>query len=134
MKPGPLKPPTRMGLVDVKPVRVMTILLNPSTFVGVNVMVALPVAETSELSSVMPKCIKNPLAEEIPGKVPLVVSSSTVVPDIVAAAILRNGACSAPGLMMFVQVKNTYALGLGVPELKVTVNTPDVRVAVAAGL
>jgi len=95
-------------------------------------MVALPVAEVREFSNLTLTPIK-PLAGVIPGKEPLVVASSTVVPDIVAAAIENDGFCGVLGLMMFVQLKNTGPLGMGDPELKVTVNTPDVRVAEATG-
>ena len=68
----------------------------------------------------------------IPGKVPVVVVSSTVVAVIVAAATLVNWLCGTLGLLMFVQTKNIGPmLSAAEAELKVTVNTPDVRVAVA---
>ncbi len=61
------------------------------------------------------------------------VVSSTVVAFIVTAAMSFDTACAALGLMMFVQTNDAGA-GLSVPveaELKMTVNTSDVRVAVA---
>jgi hypothetical protein len=78
--------------VDVKPVRVTTTLLNPSTFVGVNAMVTLPVDEARGPSRLTLKLIKPP-AGVIAGKEPVVVVSSTVVADIVAAAICQDGYC-----------------------------------------
>ncbi len=71
----------------------------------------------------------------IPGKVPVVVVSSTVVAVIVAAATLVHGFRGTLGLLMFVQTNDIgpmfQMLIAAEAELKVTVNTPDVRVAVA---
>ena len=70
----------------------------------------------------------------IAGKEPVVVVSSTVVADIVAAAICPS-TCGSLGLMMFVQTNEidpTFQMLIAAEaELKVTVNTPDIRVAVA---
>ena len=69
----------------------------------------------------------------IPGKKPDVVVSSTVVAAIVAAAIVFDEACAALGLMMLVQTNCIGAATNVAVEsgLKMTVNTPDVRVAEA---
>ncbi len=133
LKPSPLKPPTRMSPVDVKPVRVTTTLLNPATFAGVNMMVTLPVDEARELSRLTLKLIK-PLAGMIGCKKPFVVVSSTAVADIVAAAMLNDELCATLGLMMFVQVNLVFLPAMSLPELNVTVSTPDAIVAVALGL
>ena len=98
-------------------------------WMGVNVNEAVVTADLTAEASV----IWRPLIPEISTNVPVVVVSSTVFPDIVAAATLFDGFCATLGLMMFVQTNDAGA-GLSVPveaELKMTVNTSDVRVAVA---
>ena len=119
--------------MDVKPVRVTTTLLKFSTFVGVNEIVAWVVVERRELSNLTLKFVKPPPLERvIPGKVPVVVVSSTEVAVIVAAATLVHGFRGTLGLLMFVQINDIHPkLSAAEAELKVTVNTPDVRVAVA---
>lgn len=67
----------------------------------------------------------------IPGKNPDVVMSSIVVAVIVTAATVVNEACGALGLVMFVQMNCIGATTNPPAELKMTVSTPDVRVAVA---
>ncbi len=120
--------------MDVKPVRVTTTLLNPSTFVGVNEIVALLVDEARELSRLTLK-FNKPVegVKVIPGKKPVVVVSRTVVAVIVAAATLVHGFRGTLGLLMFVQTNDIHPtlVSAAEAELKVTVNTPDVRVAVA---
>ena len=94
-------------------------------------MVALLVDEAREVSRLTLKSNK-PSERVISGKEPAIVVSSTVVPDIVAAVILVHGFREALGLMMFVQTNdNNPAVGSAEAGLKVTVNTSDVRVAVA---
>lgn len=60
--------------------------------------------------------------------------SSTSVAVIIAAAMVYDGSCESLGLTMFEQANRTFMPAMSVPELKVTVNTPDVIVAVAMGL
>ena len=119
-----------MPPVDVKPVRVTTTELSLSTLDGMNMMFALVEAEARLLPSMTLKLVK---LAEIPGNHPFAVVSSTSVAVINAAAKV-DGFCGALGLMMFEQVNRTFMPAMSVPELKVTVNTPDVIVAVAVGL
>ncbi len=70
----------------------------------------------------------------IAANVPVAVVSSTVLPAKVAAAIADDAACATEGRLMLVRVNIVAVPAFSVPEVNATVNTLDVKVAVAAGV
>jgi len=117
---------------DVNPVRVTTTLLKLATLVGVKVTVtAAGVVPATAVANVTPNESKLGV---ISASVPVAVVSSTVLPAKVAAAIVVDAACATEGRMMFVRVNDAAVPAVSVPAVNVTVNTLDVKVAVAAGV
>jgi len=57
-----------------------------------------------------------------------------VVPAYVAAAIVVDAACTATGFLMLVHEKDAAEPEVSPPAVKVTVNTPPLTAAVAAGV
>ena len=128
----PAKPATAMVAVDVNPVRVTTTLLKLATLVGVKVTVtAAGVVPATAVANVTPNEIKLGVTA---ASVPVAVVSSTVLPAKVAAAIVVDAACATEGRMMFVRVNDAAVPAVSVPAVNVTVNTLDVKVAVAAAV
>jgi len=124
-----------MVAVEVNPVSVTTTLLKLATLVGVNWTVIFPVALTTVAGLPAAKAtLKAPKLGVTASRDPVAVVSKTVLPAIVAAAMVVDAACGALGLMMLVHVKDAAWPAVSPPAVKVTVNTPPLTAAVAAGL
>jgi len=135
----PVISPTTMAAVDVNPVSVTTTLLKlvpVVPVVGVNAMVTFPLLlVAADAGAAEAKAtLKDPKLGVIATSVATAVVSRTMAEAIVAAAMVVDAACGVLGLMMLVHEKDAGVPAVRVPAVKVTVNTLDVRVAVAAGL
>jgi len=125
----PVISPTTMAAVDVNPVSVTTTLLKLATVVGVNVMVTLPVFVAADAGAAPAKVTpKAPKLGVIATSVATAVVSRFTAPNIVAAAMVVDAACTALGLMMLVHENDAWVPAVRVPAEKVTVNTLFVRV------
>jgi len=135
----PVISPTTMAAVDVNPVSVTTTLLKlvpVVPVVGVNAMVTFPLLlVAADAGAAEAKAtLKDPKLGVIATSVATAVMSRIMAEAIVAAAMVVDKACGALGLMMLEHVNIAGVPAVRVPAVKVTVNTLDVRVAVAAGL
>jgi len=135
--PTPVISPTTMVLPEtcVNPVSVTTTLLKLATVVGVNVMVIFPLLVAAFAGGAEANWrATDPKLGVTASRDPVAVVSKTVLPAIVAAAMVVDAACGALGLMMLVTVKDAAVPAVSTPAVKVTVNTPPLTAAVAAGL
>ena len=112
----------------MNPVNVTITLLNDETFVGLMATVMKP----EEVGAVL--TLETETKYVIATSVPEAVVSRVADAVIVAAATVVDAACTLLGFMMFVHEKDAAVPAVSPPAVKVTVNTPDVRAAVAAGV
>ncbi len=112
-----------------------TVLRLVVAVVGVNVKVNVPGFVAAVLGAPEAKAtLKAPKLGVTAGRDPVAVVSKTVLPAIVAAAMVVDAACTALGLMMLVHVKDVVVPEVSPPAVKVTVKTPPLTAAVAAGV